>query len=172
MRKSCRVSQRPVTSGTSSIGHAPPQGGGSQIPKAQRMVTSNVTCASPAADSATTRQGPSAAWEVTRKACALPPAPVFAVAVRETPALQWALAMAGSVNVMVSPSMGAPVSASSSRTFKETVPATPASVEPCAPSAETDVAGVGTTRRVRRSGTTSTANATGAAARSGAVTAR
>src|SRR5205085_10494934 len=114
LHASAAPSQHCPLAQTGAEGLHPPPGGGWQIPNAHRTVTSNVTWPSPAADSATTRQGPSGDWVVTRNACALPPAPVFTVAVLETPALQWALAMSGSVNAMVSPSMGARVSASSS----------------------------------------------------------
>src|SRR5207253_4747461 len=105
-----------------------------------------------------------------RKTCALPPAPVCAVAARETPALQRAFATGGRVNEIVSPAMGAPVSASSSRTLRPTLDDTPMRVVALAPSAETRVAGVGTMASVRRSGTTLNLNVTGPARRPGAVT--
>src|SRR5205823_5731360 len=101
--------------------------------------------------------------------CALPPAPVCARAVRYTPALQRAFATGGRVNEIVSPGMGAPVSASSSRTLRPTLEETPMSVVALAPSAETRVAGVGTMASLRRSATTLSLKATAPARRSGAV---
>src|SRR5205823_8852892 len=117
-------------------------------------VTLKSTGAPPAIACAVTCQGPSAAGVVTRKTCALPPAPVCAMAVRYTPALQRAFATGGKVNEIVSPAMGAPVSASSSRTFRPTLEETPMSVVALAPSAETTVAGGGTMASLRRSATT------------------
>src|SRR6266446_3406749 len=121
-------------------------------------VTLKSTGAPPAIDCAVTCQGPSAAGVVTRNACALPPAPVCAMAVRYTPALQRAFATGGRVNEIVSPGMGAPVSASSSRTLRPTLEETP-----------TRVAGVATMASLRRSATTLSLKATAPARRPGAV---
>src|SRR2546430_13233523 len=114
-------------------------------------VTLKSTGAPPAIDCAVTCQGPSAAGVVTRKTCALPPAPVCARAVRYTPALQRAFATGGRVNEIVSPGMCAPVSASSSRTLRPTLEETPMSVVALAPSAATREAGAGTKARPRHS---------------------
>ena len=83
---------------------------------------------------------------VSRNTCASPPALVWTSVLRP-PALQYGApvtlpAAGGSVNVMLSLAIGAPVSRSSSRTLRATLLLAPISVVPLEPSAETWVVGV------------------------------
>src|SRR6185369_1647114 len=152
---------KPGGQGDPGSSHPPPTSGAPGS-----TVTLKYTEGPPAAGCATTCHGPSAAAVVIRKTCALPPMPVTAVAVRPAPALQRAFAAGGSVNVIASPAMGSPVSASTSRTRRAATLVAAAETAALRPSPPMTVAGEGTISSVRRSATMEKLNATGSAPRS------
>src|SRR5712671_4070607 len=181
MAKTCLVYQTPVTSGIAgSLGTVP----GSQAPSTQtypeghstsqvavrspRTVTAKYTPSPPAVENAAASK-PGSTAPASRNACASPAALVVARADLPPSLPRVDRAAAGTEKRMVSPAMGAPVSASISRTRSGADPDADTSKVAVCPPSSTSVPGPGAMRRSLRTGTTSTVKLTCGASNAGAL---